>query len=610
MIIQERLKVLQEWAITGIRIVKLPSVNEFGSEESELALLQYCYYRLIYHVAGNILADRPNYAIHELVELLLSSPMGCGVTKECIVSLCKVFMLSDLRKYCRGRLFGNWTADDVAGVISSENCDLTQLLKAALNDNFATQKVSNQHISGVVVTQVQGSSTYIGKTKNTTLSIQDLFFNPIFQLSLSSKELFHSNFLLWLAYNHTDIFNYILRNCFKAKFDFDPTKHIALREFMNLDFCICEKLKNVVDSVENISTDEAQEEVGRILFVLENKFKSLPYLTQLENYETKVLIHNAGNKPIKKKNETVSQYAKRLDAYYKELDNVHFVLLTLTKELPWMNIQNGLVRNRWVHVTYNEYATAFDCLPIFSSGMDPFVVELIKRYQDFIMVFSDYMANNIPCAHQLSKKGDWTIMSSNQIMKKLRTDDIWQKLVASSIASLIELRLKQNGINGVFNNLGVKELLAPANNNINSVPSCTIYISIGFSRGTALIDVKRKIDNNVIYGVQIQNGYYKRVLESVNSIVTKVGHLKLFTNALNSGLFNSKFDYKPCTWIDSNPNIFVTPQVIHPSSNHVCKAGLKGFGGYGLTFVCQSKVIDTNSSISDVVNAIVDDIKL
>ena len=92
--------------------------------------------------------------------------------------------------------------------------------------------------------------------------------------------------------------------------------------------------------------------------------------------------------------------------------------------------------------------------------------------------------------------------------------------------------------------------------------------------------------------------------------MTKVGHLKLFTNALNSGLFNSKFDYKPCTWIDSNPNIFVTPQVIHPSSNHVCKAGLKGFGGYGITFVCQSKVIDTNSSISDVVNAIVDDIKL
>lgn len=456
------------------------------------------------------------------------------------------------------------------------------------------------------VTHIPVSSTDKEEISNTNSSIQDLIHNPIFHLSLSSKELFHSNFLLWLAYNHTDFFNNILHNCFNVNesFNFNTEDHIALREFKNLDFCICEKLKNNdVGDVESISADDTHCKVGRILFVLENKFKSLPYLNQLENYETKVLIHNVGKKPIKKKRETIQLYNDSLSDYYKELDNIHFVLLTLTKDLPWMNIQNRLVRNRWVHVTYCEYARTFDCIGKFCSRMNTFTVELIKKYQEFIMVFSDYMANNIPSVNHLSQNGNWTIMSSNLTMKKLRTDDIWQKLVASSIASLIENRLKQN-INGVFNNLGVKELLASGNVKIG-----TIYISIGFSRGTALIDVKKKINDKIIYGVQIQNGYYKRVLESVDSIVPKDGSDIFFVRYLKDEAFMYKFKCLTYEWTDSNSKIFAIPEEIHPKVSHVCKAGLKGFGGYGRTFVCQSKVLDSNALIKDIVDAIIEDMK-
>ena len=174
-------------------------------------------------------------------------------------------------------------------------------------------------------------------------------------------------------------------------------------------------------------------------------------------------------------------------------------------------------------------------------------------------------------------------------------------MVASHIASLIESGLKQAGKNACFNNLGTKELLQ------NGVQNDTIYISIGFSRGTALIDVKRKIDHKCIYGVQIQNGYYKRVLESVSTIVEQFDPpCLLFTDYLNQGKFSNKFNQSFQSWNGNFKNIF-TSQEIHPKESHFCLAGLKGFGGYGKTFICQSKVIDS-SSISDVVDEIVADI--
>lgn len=134
MTIQERLQQILQWARIGVILTKLPSLDNYGSEESELALLQYCYYRLIDHVTGNII-ENPNYDVHELVDVLLSSPFGNCVSKEIVVSLCELLMTSDLRPYCRGPLFPHgWTADDVAGTIHSLQGGSEDLLKAAIDD--------------------------------------------------------------------------------------------------------------------------------------------------------------------------------------------------------------------------------------------------------------------------------------------------------------------------------------------------------------------------------------------------------------------------------------------------------------------------------------------
>ena len=110
--------------------------------------------------------------------------------------------------------------------------------------------------------------------------VEKLNNNPIFQLSLSSKELFHSNFLAWLAEdkNTQALFKKILSTWLgEDTFDYNTDCMEVKREYKNFDFSICEKIIN-----------DEESETGKIRLVLENKFKSIAYKAQLENYQKKV----------------------------------------------------------------------------------------------------------------------------------------------------------------------------------------------------------------------------------------------------------------------------------------------------------------------------------
>jgi hypothetical protein len=110
--------------------------------------------------------------------------------------------------------------------------------------------------------------------------------SPMFQLSLSSKELFHSNFLAWLGIDAD------LRQVFKSlmiglgikeafvkswKDNFE-----VLREKDHLDLIV--KARDISDDQSNYNK---QTTLDSWYVVIENKIKSIPNDKQLESYSTK-----------------------------------------------------------------------------------------------------------------------------------------------------------------------------------------------------------------------------------------------------------------------------------------------------------------------------------
>lgn len=100
--------------------------------------------------------------------------------------------------------------------------------------------------------------------------------SPMFQLSLSSKELFHSNFLYWIWQVSPTMFQYMISQLFmKAGRPIDheewPEYYEVHREYNNFDLCV-------------ISKNDESDKQGKVRLVVENKVKSIPRLSQLKEY--------------------------------------------------------------------------------------------------------------------------------------------------------------------------------------------------------------------------------------------------------------------------------------------------------------------------------------
>ena len=114
--------------------------------------------------------------------------------------------------------------------------------------------------------------------------------SPMFKLSLSSKELFHSNFLEWLSNVNPIAFKSLILDMagLKGKKYKWPDVWRVKREYNNFDLCIVayDQYKNNED--EKIDDDED----FRIMFVIENKVKSIPYIEQLKRYTQEAKTKN------------------------------------------------------------------------------------------------------------------------------------------------------------------------------------------------------------------------------------------------------------------------------------------------------------------------------
>ena len=119
------------------------------------------------------------------------------------------------------------------------------------------------------------------KIKDDNSAYDYLKTSPMFKLSLSSKELFHSNFLEWLSNVDQGAFKRLILDMAGIEVDYVwPEVWRVRREYNNFDLCIVAYDQYGKNEDEKIDDDDD----FRILFVIENKVKSIPYKEQLERY--------------------------------------------------------------------------------------------------------------------------------------------------------------------------------------------------------------------------------------------------------------------------------------------------------------------------------------
>lgn len=436
--------------------------------------------------------------------------------------------------------------------------------------------------------------------------------SPMFQLSLSSKELFHSNLLAWLAEDPDtrDLFVEVLK-LFRLEERAEELAdgirngtYMVLREYKNFDFCICEKLRNWKE-------DSEEEYVpGQVVLVLENKFKSIPYESQLKGYTNVInkLKEEAYNNKAKSlyyenNGEMPKKWSKKLGSQYQIQDvKCHFVLLTLNKDVCGLDIKNGKF-DIWHVVSYQEYAKI-----LLADKTKHFKHDIIRDYAGYVDKFCEYVAKNL----EVKTDKPWNkVLCPNKELLSIRMDDIWQKLIANLILSELRQRGKTEKL--VANDskyvVGIK-----AEDFLENYQKGDVLVGAGYSRGTALIEIKIHLGSDEngpwSYGVQIQNGLYKRFLESYNDIVVKgsaTDRKKIYKGKLTELASLNLFRYDNVNWFYGGK--LCKDVDICPGAKKPGKAGMEGFGGYGTTFLAQWKKIEETATVEEVLQQIIDDCK-
>ena len=105
--------------------------------------------------------------------------------------------------------------------------------------------------------------------------------NPMYFFSLSSKELFHSNFLEFLFQTDREKFFNIIDEILGTNFKSAPYNYVLSREKEKFDICISHKVET-----------QRGKEADCYDLIIENKVKSIPYYTQLADYQNKADKHN------------------------------------------------------------------------------------------------------------------------------------------------------------------------------------------------------------------------------------------------------------------------------------------------------------------------------
>lgn len=390
-------------------------------------------------------------------------------------------------------------------------------------------------------------------------AIEYLKTSPMFNLSLSSKELFHSNFLYWLYIANKKAFCSLL-NVIDIKTDSWGNDWEVKREYLNFDLCV-------------IGSNGKKE---RLLAVIENKVKSIPTAEQLAKY----------NEKIKNKFES---------------DDVPKILLSLT--------ESDINVDGWRYVSYqcicsklleSEFLSTFDCYAkrlitdyaYFVRSLIILIEEWKSDAEDENNIFLlDYKEreskneevsqdNTTPTREILSKNPD-----KYRKAKELRIHDLYGKYRTTILKGMLAKKLETNNID-----------------------TTKFTVQIAYTNSQPILEVAIKgIDDKEpeSFFISIQGQQYRHAINARDKgASTKEGRVEESIQKCR--------DTTAWHWF-MNPNK-------HPNTNTDCfpeglvKSGQRreicSFAGRnGVNYIYQYKKIRPNATIKEILDIMVKDVK-
>lgn len=395
--------------------------------------------------------------------------------------------------------------------------------------------------------------------------VDQLKNNAVFQLSLSSKELFHSNFLYWLSMLPQEEFKSLIVKLAGKDIDW-PSDYIVLREEKNYDLCI-----RKVEKDDNGDTKETE-----YVFALENKVKSIITKKQLDGYHDEI---EKSNNKYNKKNPRECAYC----------------LLTLATEIPE---KDDIKKSGWNIVSYADYAKFLTETFLQNGALADVQKMLVEQYRDYITIISDASFFNLPNI----KKSTWSSMSQDSELENIRIDDLRQKMAFNLVGLGIIDELRQRDIT-IEINLADKEIWKKESG---------IFLNFGFANKRGMLYLSFLVDKNTMIRFEIQGDDYKRgiIFKEKASGKTKAEKKK----EKNHEWLNKEY-WKMLP--DTIKNLFRTPDednLTKPYPAFVKDEWLQKkvlFGTYDSVNLMkyQSKKINSDSKIADVITGIVDELK-
>lgn len=299
--------------------------------------------------------------------------------------------------------------------------------------------------------------------ENINKIIETLNGSAIFNFSLSSKELFHSNFISWLGNKYPLIFGDFFKDYLNKKEE-NPLKSIE-REKHNIDILL--------------SYSDNQK------IVIENKVKSVAYKNQLVKYSG-----------------------------FNSEHNTSYILLSFSKPSFFEEKENISIEGiRWNFVSYSFLKEKMiNTIDLISDEYDK------KILWDYINLIENLIKVDSLCQVSEHDFFDFYSLYYSELFK-IRIHDLYLKKKSENLAFLLYQKLNKMEI---FKNK-LSEFGLGFNIENTQKP---IFIGYGMTRAMGLVDLKYVVNPNFVLGIQIQGDHYRIVAEGNNAISKKDDLLK------------------------------------------------------------------------------------